>query len=138
MSSSLKITLYALVTAIMLLVMGPREIYQTDRTLQDFRNDSLTAGIKIPDGIYVKQGHVTGFHYELLRRFASKAGCFISIKPCRSDDPWKMLIDGDLDILVADSENDTIPDIYQADVISSIELNQYRQVWVVKKRLPAA
>ncbi|MCK9304309.1 MAG: transglycosylase SLT domain-containing protein [Bacteroidales bacterium] len=133
MNSLLKISLITLVTLIMLLVTGPAELFEPDRTLSNFQNDTLKAGIRVPDGIFLKQGHITGFHYELLKRFASRARCHIVIKPCNSDNPWKMVSDGELDLLVADSENDTIPEIYQTELISGIELNQYKQVWVVRK-----
>ncbi len=133
MKTPAKISVFSFITLIMLLLMGPSDIYTPDRSLSCLQSDTLIAGIKIPEGIYLRHGHAAGFHYDLLKRFSAKAKCQVNIRPCRSEDPWKMLIEGEMDIIVADSENDTIPEVYQAEVISSIDLNREKQVWVVRR-----
>jgi len=95
--------------------------------------DTLKALLNVKDGIYLKQGHTVGFHFDILKQFAKRQKCYINIKPAQNTNLWEELINKKVDILVVDAQNDTIPDVYQADVISSIELNDYNQVWVVRK-----
>jgi membrane-bound lytic murein transglycosylase F len=133
MRVSLKISLFIFITLIMLLISGTSDIHDPDRNIYYLEKDSLAAGIKVPGGIYLRQGRTSGFHYDLLKRFSTRERCYINISPSRDSSSWNRLINGELDILVVDSENDSIPDIFQADVISSIDLNDYKHVWVVKK-----
>lgn len=93
----------------------------------------LKALVNIKGGMYLKQGHPVGFHFELLNQFASHQRCDIRIAPSQENNPWDLLINGSIDILVVDSAKDTIPDEYSDRVISSLELNRSDQVWVVTK-----
>lgn len=127
---------YILIFSIIVLLFLLNAIWS--RVAVDYRvsfidKDTLKALLYVKDGIYLKQGHTVGFHFDILKQFAKRQKCFISIKPAQNTNPWEDLINKKMDILVVDSQNDTIPDIYQAEVISSIELNEYNQVWVVRK-----
>lgn len=93
----------------------------------------VKALVNIKGGMYLKQGHPVGFHFDLLNRFALHQKCSLKIKPVHESDPWAELISGRVDILVVDSQRDTIPDEYSDLVISSTDLNHHEQVWVVKK-----
>ena len=81
----------------------------------------------------MKKGHPVGFHYELLNRFAQHQRCNIKVTPVDGTNPWKELAEGRVDIVVADAARDTIPDEYSGLFISSLDLNDYEQVWVVTK-----
>lgn len=93
----------------------------------------LNALVNVQGGVYLSQGHPAGFHFELLKKFASHQKCNISISPTKENDPWKELINGNVDILVVNAATDTIPEYYQDKVISSLELNNQEHVWVVLK-----
>ena len=93
----------------------------------------VKALVNIKGGMYLKQGHPVGFHFDLLNRFALHQKCSVKIKPVIESNPWIELISGRVDILVVDSQKDTIPDEFAHLVISSIDLNHHEQVWVVKK-----
>ncbi|MFA6770018.1 MAG: transglycosylase SLT domain-containing protein [Bacteroidales bacterium] len=93
--------------------------------------ESLKAMVNINGGMYLKQGHPVGFHFELLNRFASHQKCDMRIAPSQENDIWDLLINGTIDILVIDSAKDTIPHKYSDRVISSLKLNSLDQVWVV-------
>lgn len=94
---------------------------------------NLKALVNIQGGMYLKQGHTVGFHFDLLNRFAAHQRCNIKIKPVSGCDPWKELAEGRVDIVVADAGRDTIPEEYSHLLISSLDLNEYEQVWVVSK-----
>ncbi|OFZ11837.1 MAG: hypothetical protein A2465_06290 [Bacteroidetes bacterium RIFOXYC2_FULL_39_11] len=93
----------------------------------------VKALVNIKGGMYLKQGHPVGFHFDLLNRFALHQKCSVKIKPILESDPWTELISGRVDILVVDSQKDTIPDEFAHLVISSIDLNHHEQVWVVRR-----
>lgn len=93
----------------------------------------LKAMVNVNGGMYLKQGHPVGFHFELLNRFATHQRCDIRIAPTQENNPWDLLINGSIDILVVNSATDTIPYEYSHRVISSLELNKNNQVWVVTK-----
>ena len=104
-----------------------------DRCDYFLEGKNLKAMVNIDGGMYLNQGHPVGFHFELLNRFASHQRCNIRIAPAQEKDPWTLLINGNIDVLVVDSARDTIPYEYADKVISSLELNEFDQVWVVTK-----
>jgi len=93
----------------------------------------LNALVNIKGGVYLKSGHPVGFHFDLLNRFAEHQRCFIKIKPVTDCNPWLELTEGRVEIVVADSRRDTIPEEYSHLLISSLDLNEFEQVWVVTK-----
>ncbi|MDD2584286.1 MAG: transglycosylase SLT domain-containing protein [Bacteroidales bacterium] len=95
--------------------------------------ESLNAMVNIKGGIYLNQGHPVGFHFELLNRFASHQKCDVRVAPVQESNPWDLLLKGNIDILVINSETDTIPKEYSNKVVSSLSLNQKNQVWIVTK-----
>lgn len=106
--------------------MGERANYQFDGA-------NLNALVNVKGGIYLRGGDAVGFHFDLLNKFATHQKCNIKVSPAERESPWEKLISGDIDILVVDANIDTIPDLYSDRVISSLELNQSNQVWVVTK-----
>jgi len=103
-----------------------------DRHTLYLENDTLNATVCIKGGIFLKQGHTTGYHYELLKRFSKNQKCQINVKPYKGTDQWADLVGRYTDILVVNPQ-DTIPDIYQTEVLSSVDLNDASHVWVVRK-----
>ena len=103
-----------------------------DRHVLFFEDDTLNATVCVKGGVFLKQGHTTGYHYELLKKFSKNQKCQIDVKPFKGTDQWADLIGRYTDILVVDPK-DTIPDMYQTEVISSMEINDENHVWVVRK-----
>lgn len=99
-----------------------------------FLEDStINCVVHVNGGIYLKRGQTKGFHYDLLKEFSEYEKCNSIIKPDFMEDYWSDLMSGKTDILVINSQTETIPDEYQADLISSTPLNESEDVWVVKK-----
>ncbi|MFA6335344.1 MAG: transglycosylase SLT domain-containing protein [Bacteroidales bacterium] len=121
------------IIVLLILLNAMKSTVYVERDVNFLESDTLKTLVNVKDGIYLKQGHTVGFHFDILKRFARRQKCEINIKPVQNSNPWEELISNNVDILVVDSQNDTIPDQYQADVISSIDLNDYNQVWVVRK-----
>ncbi len=122
-----------LIMIILFLLSATRNILIDEKDVSFFENDTLRALINVKNGIYLKQGHTVGFHFDILNRFAKRQKCNITINPSQDTGHWEDLLGNKVDILVVDAQKDTIPEIYQSEVISSIELNDYNQVWVVRK-----
>lgn len=96
-------------------------------------NSTLNCVIHVEGGIYLKRGQTKGFHYDLLKEFSKYEKCKTVIKPYFLDDYWGDLMNGKTDILVINSQTVSIPEEYEAEIISSTPLNQSEDVWVVKK-----
>ncbi len=133
MKAPVKYFVIILIIAVLFFMNAFKNSVHNERDYTSLESDTLCALVNVKDGIYLKQGHTVGFHFDILKKFATRQKCDIDIKPVRNINPWEELMSGNVDILVVDSQNDTIPDEYQADVISSIDLNEYSHVWVVKK-----
>ncbi len=104
-----------------------------DKFSSFLEGEEISALVAIKGGMYLRQGHAVGFHFELLNRFAEHQRCNVKIKPAFECDPFEQLINKEVDIIVVDSGKDTIPDEYIPLVISSIDLNEFDQVWVVRR-----
>ncbi len=95
-------------------------------------NDTLNAAIGINPKMFTQKGDPIGFNYTLLGQYAECQGCKISIDPPFSDENyWEMLINKEIDVLVIDNINDSIPTKYADEVRESIPINQ-TSVWVVR------
>lgn len=111
------------------------------RQLEDFRpessgsvfpvcGDSLTAYIGIRSGMYTSGGFRIGFQHELLTAFADSLGAGMNVTGVyERGDCWKMLADGDVDI-VAVNASDSVPAPYLAEVMFSMPFRGY--VWAVR------
>lgn len=106
-----------------------------DNKIHDYflEDSTINCVIHVDGGIYLKRGLTKGFHYDLLKEFSNYEKCKSIVKPNFLDDYWSDLINGKTDILVINSQTETIPDEYQSEVISSTPLNESEDVWVVKK-----
>ncbi|OFY38754.1 MAG: hypothetical protein A2X18_08755 [Bacteroidetes bacterium GWF2_40_14] len=133
MKVPLKYLKVILIMTILFLLGASRNVIIDEKIVSFLEKDTLRALIGVKNGIYLKQGHTVGFHFDILNRFAKRHKCNITIKPSQDSGQWEDLVGNKVDILVVDSQKDTIPEIYESDVISSIELNDYNQVWVVRK-----
>ena len=120
MKAPLKYFRVITIMVLLFLLSATKSIVLVDKDVSYLENDTLKAQINVRNGIYLKQGHTVGFHFDILKQFAKRQRCNINIKPAQNSNPWEDLMNNNVDILVVDSQNDTIPEIYQADVISSI------------------
>jgi len=126
------ISIFVLLFAL-IIISSTKEDIITDRDPVILEGTEFKALINIQGGIFLKSGHPVGFHFDLLNRFSEHQRCIIKIKPVTDCNPWEELALGRVDIVVADAGKDTIPDDYSHLFISSLELNEFEQVWVVTK-----
>ncbi|HBG23588.1 MAG: hypothetical protein A2X17_00060 [Bacteroidetes bacterium GWF2_41_61] len=126
------ISIFVLLFAL-IIISSTKEDIITDRDPVILEGTEFKAIINIQGGIFLKSGHPVGFHFDLLNRFSEHQRCIIKIKPVTDCNPWEELALGRVDIVVANAGNDTIPDDYSHLFISSLELNEFEQVWVVTK-----
>ena len=117
----------------LIIISSAKEDRISDRDSFVLEGVEFNVLININGGIYLKSGHPVGFHFDLLNRFADHQRCLIKIKPVTDCNPWEELAQGRVDIVVADAGRDTIPENYSHLFISSLELNDFDQVWVVTK-----
>lgn len=131
MGRKTKILIALSITTIAFLVL--RQCPRTETGKRFFLdNDTLNAGIGINPKMFTQKGDPIGFNYTLLGQYAECQGCIISIDPPFSDENyWEMLINKEIDVLVIDNVNDSIPAKYADDVKESIPINQ-TSVWVVR------
>ena len=90
-----------------------------------FAGKEITCVIDLGNGFYGQNGLETGFHYELLTRFAEDNSCNIKIKAANKDEDYAdSLRNGSIDILIT-HENDSIQDLFLSRRISG------SSVWAV-------
>ncbi len=96
--------------------------------------DTLNCYIMIDKSLSAK-GHPLGYIYEIFGEFEKQQGCKINFS-VREETPfsqWVKLATGKTDIIILNSRKDTVPEIFQDDVISSIPINDEEDVCVVEK-----
>lgn len=126
--------IFALAVIMVLFLVGP-SVNKTkyERNLFFLEGDTIDVKVNIAGGIYIRQGHPSGFHYELLNRFAKNEKCVVMLAPQNSDKSWDALLAGAIDILVINADKEIIPEEYSDFLISSVEVNENQDVWVVRK-----
>ena len=125
---------WALIIILVLFMAGStRDIIKGERELHLLEGDTLVVKIDIEGGVYIRQGHPSGFHYELLNRFVKNEKCEVKLTPKDSSNSWNELLAGDIDILVINGEKELIPEEFSGFLISSVEINENQDVWVVRK-----
>lgn len=95
--------------------------------------DSLSCTVFIKNSIAVK-GYSLGYVYELFHNLDESQMCVTEIKP--QDNyfaSWVKLATGKIDILIINAQRDTVPEIFQEEVISSIPINPSEDILVVEK-----
>lgn len=80
------------------------------------------------------KGYVLGYTYELFRSFDAYQMCKTEIEPQENDfASWVKLSTGMIDILIINSQRDSVPEVFQDEVVSSIPINRAEDVCVVNK-----
>lgn len=92
--------------------------------------DTITSYIAIDGDVFAFEDFPVGFQYRLLSHYTmdQETGGEI-FPPFYIDDPWEKLMQGEIDIIAMDIQNDTIPDQYSDKVIQSIPIAD-NFVWI--------
>ena len=95
--------------------------------------DTISCTVLIKNSIAAK-GHSLGYLYELFSHFDQAQMCKTIINPEEEGfASWVKLSSENTDILVINAARDSVPDIFQGEVVSSIPINQSEEVCVVNK-----
>jgi len=99
-----------------------------------FAGDTLKCSIML-DKTLRSSGYNIGYLYELFDKFKQHQRCEISLNIVEQNamQQWVQLITGKIDMLVLNSERDTVPNIFADEVVSSSILDSRENVCVVKK-----
>ena len=95
--------------------------------------DTLSCVVFIKNSIAVK-GYSLGYIYELFGNLDNSQMCHTDIEP--QDNyfaSWVKLATGKSDILIINALRDTVPEIFQEEVVSSIPINPSDDILVVEK-----
>ncbi len=133
MQAKYKYVLALFVILALYMAGSKREIIKGERELLFLEGDTLLVKVNIEGGVYIRQGHPSGFHYELLNRFAQNEKCDVMLTPKDSSNSWNELLAGDIDILVINEDKEVIPEEFSDFLISSVVINDNQDVWVVRK-----
>lgn len=99
-----------------------------------FAGDTLNCSIML-DKSLKSRGYGIGYLYELFQRFEHHQRCKINLNIVEEDAmaQWVKLITGKIDMLVLNSEKDTVPRLFEDEVVSSSILDSRENVCVVRK-----
>ena len=99
-----------------------------------FAGDTLRCSIML-DKTLRSSGYSIGHLYELFEKFKEHQRCEISLNIVEQNamQQWVQLITGKTDMLVLNSEKDTVPNIFSDEVVSSSILDSRNNVCVVRK-----
>ncbi len=121
-------------TLALLMVLGGRgKLRDEAAPTYLLEGDTLCVRIAIEGGIYINQGHPSGFHHDMLKQFTRHERCHLRLKPREDVNYWEELISGETDILVISAESVEIPDEFIGEVISSVDVNDAGHAWVVSR-----
>lgn len=95
--------------------------------------DTISCTVLIDNSLATK-GYSLGYLYELFSYFDQAQMCKTIISPEKGEfAPWVDLSAEKTDILVINAARDSVPEIFQEEVVSSIPINQSEEVCVVNK-----
>ena len=99
-----------------------------------FAGDTLECSIML-DKTLRARGFNIGYLYELFQNFEQDQRCEINITIADQtpEYQWNALMDGKTDMLILNSERDTVPSVYADMVVSSTILDKRENVCVVRK-----
>lgn len=96
-------------------------------------SDTLLCNVFFTNHIGEK-GHALGYAYDLFKLFDSQQLTCTEIIPMENSfESWADLVTGEVDFMVVNSNTDTVPDIFQDEVISSIPIDEEMDICVAKK-----
>lgn len=96
--------------------------------------DTLSCYVMIDKSLAAK-GHPLGYIFDVFGAFSAQQGCEIEFTH-QKETPlaqWVKLSSGKIDMMIINSQKDTVPEIFQGNVISSIPINDNEDVCVVEK-----
>lgn len=95
--------------------------------------DTLSCIVFIQNSIAAK-GYTLGYVYELFSNLDKSQMCYTDIQPQENYfASWVKLATGKTDFLVINAQRDTVPSIFQDEVVSSIPINPSEDIIVVEK-----
>jgi hypothetical protein len=95
--------------------------------------DTISCTVLIKNSLGSK-GHSLGYLYEIFSHFDQAQMCKTVINPEQEGfASWVRLSTENTDILVINSARDSVPEIFQEEVVSSIPINRSEEVCVVNK-----
>ena len=99
-----------------------------------FVGDTLKCSIML-DKTLGSKGYSIGYLYELFQKFEEHQRCKINLNIVEQNamQQWVQLITGKIDMLVLNSRKDTVPSIFEDEVVSSAILDRREDVCVVRK-----
>jgi membrane-bound lytic murein transglycosylase F len=125
-----------LLCAYILFIMPPYKPAEKFNILSSplLAGDTISCSVIIDKSLYTK-GHSIGYLYELSKEFDKQLGSVTKLSP--NDETtisqWVKLATGDIDMIIMNTQKDTVPEMFQDDVISSIPINGNDDVCVVEK-----
>ena len=99
-----------------------------------FAGDTLKCSIMLDQTLKAK-GYSIGYLYELFQKFEEHQRCKIKLSLVEQNamQQWVQLITGKTDMLILNSQKDTVPTIFEDEVVSSSILDREEDVCVVRK-----
>lgn len=95
--------------------------------------DTISCTVLIQNSIASK-GYTLGYIYELFSHFDKAQMCKTNITPRHENfASWVSLSTGKTDMLIINSLRDSVPEIFQEEVVSSIPFNKTEDICVVEK-----
>ena len=128
-----RFTIILLFILFIVIIAGGNKFREESTPAYFLEGDTLCVRIAIDGGLYIKEGHPTGFHHDLLKKFSTNEKCHLRLKPREDVNLWEELVIGETDILVISADDEIIPDQYADSLISSVEVNDAGHAWVVNK-----
>lgn len=94
--------------------------------------DTLDVIIDLPSELYDK-AYPVGFNYAVIRRFKEDHPGHVRINPPCSEpgEAWRKLCDGEIDLLIVDSERDSVPAAYRDRIGACDGIRGY--TWAVRQ-----
>lgn len=94
--------------------------------------DTLYSYIAIDGDVFAFEDFPVGFQYRLLKHYAlDQQRNTVIYPPFHLSNPWEMLIDGKIDIIALDTQNDTIPDQFTEEILISAPMSE-NFVWITR------
>lgn len=96
--------------------------------------DTLSCHIMIDKSLAAK-GHPLGYIFDVFGEFTTQQGCEIEFSHETESRlaQWVKLTTGKMDMMIINSQKDSVPEMFQENVISSIPINDNEDVCVVAK-----
>jgi membrane-bound lytic murein transglycosylase MltF len=128
-----RITIYSisLIALFLFSVLGKETTLKTKKYTQ--RKDTLSVAIDIERGMFSTKGFSVGFQYSLINNYSLNSNKKISIIPPYHDyDIFEKLINKEIDIIIENINDFTVPKKYKELIITTIDINN-NSIWAARK-----